>query len=97
VPLTLRDIWNRRNKRNISFAKKIGKPLYIGETGIKREMKRERKKILELDIEEKFKQGVSGYILWSFEAEGWNKDGHGYGFGMNDGFDEVIKKWNDNL
>jgi len=94
VPLTLRDFWNRRNKRNIRFAKETGKPLYIGEAGFKAGMKRDRKRILELDIEEKFKMGFSGYILWSFEAQGRSKDGHGYGFGAEDGFDEVIRKWN---
>jgi hypothetical protein len=33
-------------------------------------------------------------MLWSFEAQGWNKDGHDYGFGLGEGFEEVVKKWN---
>lgn len=94
IPLTLRGIWQNYNKSDIAFAHKIKKPIYIGEVGFKVGAARERKQLLVLDIERKFKLGVDGYVLWSFEAQGWNQDGHGYGFGVNDGFDEVIKKWN---
>lgn len=97
LPLTLRGVWNSYNKNDIKFAAGIKKPLYIGEVGFKADSARDRKKILELDIEQKFKLGVSGYILWSFEARGWNKDGHSYGFGINDGFAEIVKKWNSKL
>ena len=97
IPLTLRGVWNRYNKKDISFADKIKKPVYIGEVGFKSGMKRDRKKILELDIAEKFSLGVSGYMLWSFEAQGWSKDGHSYGFGLNDGYGEIVKKWNEKL
>jgi endo-1,4-beta-mannosidase len=94
IPLTLRGLWNSYNKNDIKFAKKINKPVYIGEIGFKLNAKRDRKKILELDIEKKFSMGVSGYMLWSFEAQGWSKDGHNYGFGLNDGFGDIIIKWN---
>lgn len=94
VPLTLRAIWNRYNKSDIKFARKLNKPVYIGEVGFKANPKRDRTKILEFDIEQKFKMGVGGYVLWSFESLGWNKDGHSYGFGLNDGYGEVIRKWN---
>jgi endo-1,4-beta-mannosidase len=97
IPFTLRGLWNIYNKSDIKFAAEIKKPVYVGEVGFKAGSIRERKRILELDIEEKFSMGVDGYILWSFQAQGWNKDGHGYGFGIDDGFGDVIKKWNKKL
>lgn len=97
IPLTLRSLWNRYNRKNIEFAARIGKPVYIGEVGFKSDLKRERKKILELDVEKKFQLGAGGYMLWSFEAEGWNKDGHGYGFDEKDGFGEIVKKLNNHI
>jgi len=96
-PLTLRQIWNSFNKKNIEFAKSINKPVYIGEAGFKRNSRRNRLKILDIDIMNKFASGVSGYMLWSFESQGCNNDGHGYGFGNDDGFGEVVKKWNELL
>lgn len=97
VPLTLRSVWNRYNKKDIRFAQKTGKPVYIGEVGFKKNHLLSRNKILELDINEKFKMGVCGYVLWSFETQGRNNDGHGYGFGPGDGFEEVIRKWKSEL
>lgn len=97
LPLTLRGVWNSYNKKDIKFSEEIKKPLYIGEVGFKSHTGRNRTRILELDIERKFNLGVSGYMLWSFEAQGWNKDGHSYGFGVNDGFAEIVKKWNQKL
>ena len=94
-PLTLRWLWNIYNNRDISFAKKAGKPVYIGEIGFKNLLGRDRIKIMQLDIESKFSRGVGGVMLWSFEAQGWNKDGHDYGFGLGEGFEEVVKKWNE--
>jgi endo-1,4-beta-mannosidase len=96
-PLMLRQIWNSFNKKNIEFAKNINKPVYIGEAGFKRNSRRNRLKILDIDIGNKFAIGVSGYVLWSFESQGCSNDGHGYGFGLEDGFGEVVKKWNDYL
>ncbi|HRJ86111.1 MAG TPA: cellulase family glycosylhydrolase [Ignavibacteria bacterium] len=93
-PLTLRWIWNIYNSRDVSFAERIGKPVYIGETGFKNIPGRDRVKIMDLDITEKFNAGVGGIMLWSFEAQGWNKDGHDYGFGLGEGFEEAVKKWN---
>ena len=97
LPLTLRGVWNSYNKSDLKFSSEIRKPLYIGEVGFKAGLARDRRKILELDIEQKFRLGVSGYMLWSFEAQGWNKDGHNYGFGVNEGYSEIIKKWNQKL
>lgn len=96
-PVTLRGIWNSLNKKDIKFAKKMNKPVYIGEVGFKNFLKRDRAKILDADIREKFSLGIGGYMLWSFESQGWNNDGHGYGFGLKDGFEEVINKWNNKL
>jgi hypothetical protein len=93
----MRSVWNRYNNKDIEFAGSIKKPLYIGEVGFKSGMNRARAKILELDIAEKFSRGVSGYILWSFEAQGWNRDGHNYGFGIDDGCGEIVREWNEKL
>jgi endo-1,4-beta-mannosidase len=93
-PLTLRWLWNIYNNRDSRFASKIGKPVYIGETGFKKKSDLDRIKIMELDIENKFSKGIGGYMLWSFESGGWNKDGHDYGFGLREGYEEVVKKWN---
>lgn len=93
-PLTLRWIWNIYNNKDVSFAKHIGKPVYIGETGFKNIPGRDRVKIMELDIESKFQNGIDGIMLWSFEAQGWNKDGHDYGFGLGEGIEDIVKKWN---
>jgi len=93
-PLTLRWIWNIYNSRDISFARSVGKPVYIGEIGFKNIPGRNRISIMDLDITEKFNAGVGGIMLWSFEAQGWNKDGHDYGFGLGEGIEEIVKKWN---
>lgn len=93
-PLTLRWLWNIYNKRDVSFAKSINKPVYAGEIGFKNIPGRDRVKIMDLDIASKFKNGIAGIMLWSFEAQGWNKDGHDYGFGMGEGIEEVVRKWN---
>ena len=94
VPLTLRAVWNSYNKRNIEFSRNAGKPVYIGETGFKDFEGRSRSRIIEIDMEEKFSMGVSGYMLWSFETRCRNNDGHGYGFGMDEDIAEVIKSFN---
>ncbi|MBZ0202219.1 MAG: cellulase family glycosylhydrolase [Ignavibacteria bacterium] len=97
IPLTLRHLWNGYNRKNLEFALKISKPVYIGEVGFKSALKRERTKIFELDAGKKFTQGVGGYVLWLFEACGWNRDGHGYGFNEKDGFGEVVKRLKDDF
>ena len=93
-PLTLRWLWNIYNNRDVSFAQKCGKPVYIGEIGYKNITGRDRIKIMELDMDRKFSKGVGGIMLWSFESQGWNKDGHDYGFGFGEGFEDVVRKWN---
>lgn len=94
MPLTMRRVWNNYIKKDIEFAYSIVKPLYIGEVGFKSGIKRERAKLVDLDIAEKFSMGVSGYILWSFQAQGWSNDGHNYGFALGEGFEEIVRKWN---
>jgi endo-1,4-beta-mannosidase len=94
IPLTMRHVWSNYIKKDVKFAISISKPLYIGEVGFKSSAARDRTKILDLDITEKFAMGVSGYILWSFQAQGWSNDGHNYGFGTGEGFEKIVRKWN---
>lgn len=79
-PISVRWIWRHNIKRNLESAKKLNKPVYIGEIGYKNFNGRFRKKMIEYDRIRYEKAGVSGYLLWSFEAQGKSKDGHGYGF-----------------
>jgi endo-1,4-beta-mannosidase len=97
IPFTLRWLWEIYNIRQLSIAKELGKPVYLGEVGFKRHRGIDRKKILRLDIERKFRQNISGYLLWSFEAQGWSRDGHDYGFNKEDGFGDVIKLFKPDL
>ena len=97
IPLTMRRVWNNYIKKDMNIALSAGKPLYIGEVGFKSGINRNRARILDIDIAEKFSLGVSGYVLWSFQAQGWSNDGHNYGFGLGEGFEEVVKKWNESL
>ena len=90
-PLTIRVIWKAYMKRNIAAAKELNKPVYVGEVGFKKTMKETRKKILELELKRYFSDGVSGVLLWSFEAQGRSLDGHDYGFNKGDGFGDIIK------
>ncbi|MEO6694323.1 MAG: cellulase family glycosylhydrolase [Ignavibacteria bacterium] len=92
-PLTIRTVWRAFNKKNIAVAKELNKPIYVGEVGFKKNMKETRKKILELELKNYFDDGISGVLLWSFEAQGRSLDGHDYGFNIEDGFEEVIKKF----
>ena len=91
-PLSLRSIWNSYNKKNIQIAKKLDKPIYIGEVGFKKAMGDYRKLILEQELKRYFNEGIAGVLLWSFESQGKSVDGHDYGFGVDDGFGEVVKK-----
>ncbi len=90
-PITLRSIWRNYNKKNIRIAKKLNKPLYIGEVGFKKNLGSLRKKVLENELKNYFEDGIAGALLWSFEAQGKSLDGHDYGFNLDDGFDDVIK------
>lgn len=96
-PLTLRWLWNIYNRGDRKFAKSISKPVYIGETGFKNIPGRSRAKLLELYLEEAFAAGAGGVMLWSFESQGGNRDGHDYGFGLGEGIEDVVKKWNERL
>ena len=91
-PLTVRKIWKHFNAKNISAAKQLNKPVYVGETGFKKSLKEFRKIILKNELERYFKSGISGVLLWSFESQGRSLDGHDYGFGIEDGFGEVVKQ-----
>ncbi len=91
--LSLRNIWNRYNKKNIRIAKKLNKPIYIGEVGFKKSMGDYRKLILEQELKRYFNEDIAGVLLWSFESQGKSADGHDYGFSVDDGFREVVKKF----
>ena len=97
LPLTLRWLWNIYNKRDVKFAKTAAKPVYIGETGFKNIPGRNRPKLLDIYLAEAFGKGVGGVMLWSFESQGGNRDGHDYGFGVGEGIEDVVKKWNERL
>ena len=89
--LTLRRIWKHFNSENIAVAKELKKPLYAGEVGFKRNLGELRKKILEIELNNYFRSGVSGVLLWSFESQGRSLDGHDYGFSADDGFGNIVK------
>lgn len=90
-PLTVRSLWRRFNKMNISAAKNLMKPAYIGEIGFKKNLCENRKIVLQNELNKYFGEGVSGILLWSFEALGRSLDGHDYGFRKEDGFGEIVK------
>ena len=96
-PLTLRWLWNIYNRGDSKFAKSISKPVYIGETGFKNIPGRSRAELLEIYLQEAFENGIGGVMLWSFESHGGNRDGHDYGFGLGEGIEDVVKKWNERL
>lgn len=92
-PLTIRKIWKNYNSKNIAIAKRLGKPIYIGEIGFKSSLNEYRKIILENELKRYFKEGVSGILLWSFESQGRSLDGHDYGFNTEDEFNYIINKF----
>jgi len=96
-PLTIRNVWRAYNKKNLTSAIKLDKPVYIGETGFKKNLGAFRKKILEIELNNYFIEGISGVLLWSFESQGCSNDGHDYGFNLRDEFGSVIKKINSSL
>lgn len=96
-PLTLKWLWRKYIDKNIKIAKELKKPFYLGEIGYKNDLKLDRKKIIENEIDRYFKKDIDGYLLWSFEAQGWSKDGHNYGFTQKDEFKEIIQKNNKQL
>lgn len=96
-PLSLKWLWRKYISKNISIARKLKKPFYLGEIGYKNNLNMDRKKIIDEEIRKYFEKGIDGFILWSFEAQGWSKDGHNYGFNKEDGFKDIIQKWNKEL
>lgn len=96
-PLTFRNVWRSFNEKNITAARNLNKPVYIGETGIKKSLGVMRKKVLELELKKHFNDGVCGVLLWSFESQGRSLDGHDYGFDLNDEFRLIIKKINSQI
>ncbi|HAY33700.1 MAG TPA: cellulase family glycosylhydrolase [Ignavibacteria bacterium] len=90
LPLTLRSVWQSYIIKNLRSAKKLNKPVYIGEIGFKKNMGGYRKIIIEREFKKYIKSGVSGILLWSFESEGRSKDGHDYGFDESDDLKETI-------
>ena len=91
-PLSLRSIWRMYNEIDIAYARLLGKPVYAGETGIKKKYGNKRSMILEAEMLRIYKSGVSGILLWSFETENKSLDGHDYGFNENDHFGETARK-----
>lgn len=91
LPITLRSIWRRLNKRNISDAKQLGKPFYIGEVGFKKTAGGHRVEILKTELKKYFDNGAAGVLLWSFQSQGRSVDGHDYGFETGDGFGDAVK------
>lgn len=91
-PLTFRRIWRYYNSRNVFSARLLKKPVYVGETGIKKSMNKFRPVILENEIRRYFSEGIAGVLLWSFEARGKSLDGHDYGFDKNDLLGDTVKK-----
>lgn len=91
-PFSLRSIWRYYNKMNLRIAKSLGKPVYIGEIGIKKKYRDLRKKIMEVELANHFESGVCGALLWSFETLGRSLDGHDYGFDENDDFGEIARR-----
>jgi endo-1,4-beta-mannosidase len=96
-PLTVRNIWKKFNAKNITAAGQLEKPVYVGEVGFKKNLKEFRKVILKSEIERYFNEGISGVLLWSFESQGRSKDGHDYGFGIEDGFGEIVKSLRESI
>lgn len=92
-PLTVRSLWNYYNKINFASAKKLGKPVYIGEFGIKKYYGEKRKKILEMKMKQYKNAGASGVLLWSFESQGKSLDGHDYGFSPGDGLGDAASEY----
>ena len=91
-PFSLRSIWRYYNKLNLRIAKSLGKPVYIGEIGIKKKYRDLRKKIVEVELTNHFESGVCGALLWSFETLGRSLDGHDYGFDEKDDFGEIARR-----
>ncbi len=79
-PISVRWLWRHYINKNLAIAKRLNKPVYIGEIGYKNYNVKFIKDLIKFYREKYFKEGVSGYMLWSFEAQGKSKDGHGYGF-----------------
>lgn len=96
-PLSLRGIWNSFNEMDIKVAKDLNKPIFWGEVGFKKSHNDDRRKMIDMDISKRMAQGVQGYMLWSFEAQGHSIDGHDYGFNSQDNLSPVIKKWNNSF
>jgi endo-1,4-beta-mannosidase len=84
IPISIRGIWRRAIERDIAAAHALNKPVYIGEAGYKKRAEVEWYKIVEAEALRYFELGVWGFLLWSFESQGWSKDGHGYGFGSKE-------------
>lgn len=80
-PLSVRWFWRHQIKKNIETANSLNKQIYIGEIGYKSYNGNFRKNLIKHDRIRYNTEGVNGYLLWSYEAKGKSKDGHGYGFG----------------
>ncbi len=90
-PFSLRSIWKFYNQLDLQTARSLGKPVYIGEIGVKKKYRDLRKTILEIQIRKHFESGISGAMLWSFETQGRSLDGHDYGFDEKDVFGKLAQ------
>ena len=94
TPWSVRGLWMHNNNQNLAIAKELNKPLYVGEAGYKKSHGDDRKTLFGMDMEKYFNAGASGYMMWSFQAQGRSVDGHDYGFDAKDGFAPLIQGWN---
>lgn len=96
-PWTVRGLWQNANQQDIQIARELNKPLYVGEAGYKKFHGEDRRTLFDLDMQHYFKAGASGYMLWSFQAQGRAVDGHDYGLGPQDGLAPLIRSWSQKL
>ena len=89
-PLTVRNLWRLYNEIDYAVARSLGKPLYVGEIGIKKKFGDARKLILKSEVKNHFNKGAAGVLLWSFETLNASADGHDYGFNESDGLGPAV-------
>lgn len=94
--INVRRIWKNYNFKQIDSAKKLEKPVYIGEAGYKKILNN-RPEVIKIEADNLFRHDISGILLWSFESNGKSIDGHGYGFGNEDNLGETVKNIKDQI
>lgn len=89
-PLTVRNLWRLYNEIDYAVARSLGKPVYVGEIGIKKKYGEARKMILRSEVINHFVNGAAGVLLWSFETVNASTDGHDYGFNESEGLGPAV-------